>query len=1098
MGLDFNRVRVDYLEFQDGLQTIGRQPWLIQDESPLPEPVLEQLKQAASLWRSAHFLEGVQLPASPILDDWLTITEQNSYHRRDRILHRLISHYIAGDDFDAALFWLEKALEIDQINEELHILKLETLSRSGQRTEALRYGQFVQDLFTREYNEQPSGMFSAVLQRIKTEQSQENHTRDLAEQKISSDGPRFIGREGILREMTQAYQRGLVIFIEGEIGSGKTRLVHEFYKRLKPAPRLLVAPCHPSTSGIPYRPLIELIRTSVSPQELAGLGQVDQDWLAQMDPSFFRVNTVSDSNPVFNSDNLPRIHEAVYHLFRQISNRQKPFFMLDNAHASDEATISTFRIMLQNHFLDGAAALVITAEKATRNPALQRFLDELAQVKHLKRISLPALSPAEIEELAAQISHTRLDKSWLAYIQTQLGGNPLMIIESLRAMDLQSMSTGQGEFQPQIPVSIRAALREQFVNLSPVMQTLASLTAIAEPSAMYDIIESASQLSPDEVVDGLEELEKTGILVSATDHSGRGLVYSFAQKVFHNVVLLEMSATRKRLLHRRLAAAIEASHSQDLDSYAAILASHYEAGGDLEKAFHTWLRTAMYARRLGAPGDADTAFRRANGIVEAVEIQLDDSQILEFYRNWAEIAYTTHNPEALIKIHDWLMNLGGKRSSALLMGTGLEIQSLAHFSRSQFAEGQAVIDQALRYFKDSGNLAEWLRCVSRKAKFLYMLNHLKEAGTTLETALAVIPEGMDEPVLQARALLHYDYASVLTLMGYPKRSVEQAEKSLRYYVQAHDVEGQAKVYGILVMANGFCGETVKAESEGEIGLQLANRIQYARMQAYIHVYMAMVKVCRGKMDEAWQHVNESLQISEKFGYPELVALSLRTMGDIFRYLDNNETAIQYYRKAYDASGESFAKYDILARLGFLSCVAGDEASGLQMIQDARDETDRIGMGSVSISCRVYLWMVQKQLPELEAILPELEGLTRDSLERGLLAQWGVGMGLLARLDYFNQRPDQAVGKINEMIRRGNEFEGLWASLLFQILHDQQNSWNDLFYEEWRQLVRGYIDQMDLNCRHPLLRPSFEAFVSSIDKNDGERLNCPRLVYGCGV
>lgn len=1082
VSLDPKRVKTDYLEFQNILQTISRQPWMISDDSPLPEKLLEQLKQAAGLWRSAHILEGAQLPASPILDEWLTLTAQTTYHRRDRIFRRLIYHYNAVNDYDTAIYWLDRSLEIDQINEDLHALKLEILARSGQRSEALRYGQYVKDLFMREYNEQPGGLFTTSLQRIKEQISLDNHTREQAEKKLSTTGPRFIGREALISEMTQAYRRGQVIYIEGEIGSGKTRLVNEFYRRFQLPPRLLVAPCHGSTAGMPFRPFAELIRTSVNADELSALSHTDQDWLAQMDPTF-RVS--GEKEPAWQTDltyeNLPNIHEAIFHLCRQISSRQKLFFVFDNAQASDEATINTFRMMVTHRFMDGPAALVITAEKGVKNSALQRFLDELARVKKLKRISIPPMNAAEIDQLVETVLPGKLEESWRNTIFSQLNGNPLMIIESLRTFDQGSASARVEDDLPLIPVTVRSILRERFLNLSPALQSLVSLVAIAGTGAHYEVLELASQLSPEEVADGLDELEKTGLLESVPTHTGASLIYSFSQKVFLNVVLMEISPTRRRLLHRRLANALETVHHQDLDPHAWVLAEHQEAAGELEKAFYSWYRSAMYARRLGAPGDADSAFRRANAVVNTVEVQLSDNQLQEFYRNWAEIAYTSQNPGTLNMIHNQLMDLGGKRSSALLMGNGLEVDSLGLFSRSQFPEGLAVIDQALRYFQDSQNAAEWLRCSARKAKFLYMLNRLQEACETLERALKSIREPLDEKGLQARALLYYDYATVLTLMGYPRRGVEEAEKSLSYYVQAQDVEGQAKVYGILVMANGFCGTTVQAESEGEIGLQLADRIQYVRMQAYIHVYVAMVKVCRGKMDAAWQHANASLQIAEKFGYPDILALSLRTLGDIFRYLDNVQTACEYYRKAYEASGETFARYDSLSRLGYTLCLLGDETAGLEMIRTAQEAADHFGMGSVSVSCRMYLWMVQNRLPELEAIRIELEQVTADSYERGLLAQWGVGNGLLARLDYFYGRPDEAVAKINEMIHRGSEFEGLWAGLLFGILHDQKNSWNDLFYEEWRQLVRAYIDQMDLNCKHPLLRESFEKFVTSIDK-----------------
>lgn len=1082
VGLDRTRVKVDYLEFQDILQSIGRHPWMIQDDVPLPDELLAQLKQAAGLWHSAHMLEGAQLPPSPNLDDWLTLTAQTIYHRRDRIYHRLAYHYIAVNDYDMAVYWLDRSLEVDQINEELHVLKLEILARSGQRSEALRYGQYVKDLFQREYNEQPGGLFTTALQRIKEQISQENHTREQAEKKIATTGPRFIGREGLLVEMQQAYQRGQVIYIEGEIGSGKTRLVNEFYRKFQTPPRLLVAPCHAATSGVPFRPFIEMIRTSINADELAAMPVSDQDWLAEMDPSFRVTGGKGQSwQPDLEMDNLPHIHEAIYHLCRHVSGRQKLLLLLDNAQASDEATIQTLRIMIQHRFMDGPAALIVTAERGVRNQGVLRFLDELARMKKLKRITIPPMSAAEIGQLVEAVLPAGIEESWKNHIYQQLNGNPLMIIESLRTIDQGMAADKNEEGLPIIPVSIQSILRERYLNLSPTLQSLVAIVAIAGPATHYEVLEYASQLSPDEVADGLDELEKMGYLVSKPTHTGKSLTYSFTQQVFHNVVLLEISATRKRLLHRRMAAALDIVHHTDLDPHASILAEHQELAGEPEKSFANWYRSAMYARRLGAPGDAITAFRRANTIIDTVEVHLNDQQLVEFYRNWAEVAYTSHQPVALSMIHNQLMELGGKRTSALLLGSGLEVQSLGLFSRNQFPEGLVVIDQALRYFQDSTSTAEWLRCCARKAKFLYMLNRLQEACETLESALSSIQDTADEKVLQAKALLHYDYATVLTLMGFPYKGVQEAEKSLAHYVQAQDVEGQAKVYGILVMANGFCGTTVRAESEGEIGLQLADRIQYVRMQAYIHVYVAMVKVCRGKMDEGWQHANTSLQIAEKFGYPDILALSLRTMGDIFRYLYNPQTAVEYYRKAYEASGETFARYDSLSRLGFTLCQLGDESTGLEMIRTAQEATDRFEMGSVSISCRMYLWMVQNQMPALESIRAELEQVTTDSGERGLLAQWGVGNGLLARLDYFYNRPDDARSKIKEMIERGSEFEGLWAGLLFAILHDDKNSWNDLFFEEWRQLVRAYIDQMDLNCRHPLLRESFEKFVDNIDK-----------------
>lgn len=1084
--LDYNQVRVDYLDFQKLVTQIGRQPWQIPNDLPLPDSIVQPMELAASLWRANHLLQGIHLPDSQTLDEWLSITEQSIYHKRDRIIDRLIRHFFAIGDYENSIHWTEIALEADQVNEELHLLKLETLARSGHRSEALKYGQFVQDLFFKEYKEQPSNLFLSEFQKIKIEQEQTNQTRNQAIQSIQSARIPFVGRSDQLKTMEFAFQHCMAVLIEGDIGLGKTRLVQEYFSNKNPTPRLLVATCHPATTGIPFQPLIDMLRTGIHPEELALLDKTDLDCLARLDPTFqIKSKQSSMDEHIIFTDNHPWIHEAIFHLCRMVSKKQKVLFLLDDAHSADDATITTFRIMAKNKFLFSDAFLVITREKSYSNPALDRFVDELVQQKKLKRIQLDHLSGNDVKKLVASITGSPDDQILLDQIEQNLGGNPLMITETLRNTTLLASDPDGIASLNQIPGSIRAVLRERHRNLSPAMQTITSLIALSDPFAQIGVLEVASQLNGDDIVNALDELEKQDILISSDEVTHRGLVYRFRQNIFRDAVLLEMSATRKRLLHRRLATAMEAVSSPDAGRHAAILAEHFEACGDLEKGFHYWLKNADHSRKLSASGDANYAYQRAERLLTTIEIQLPDEEIASFFGDWADIAYLSHDPLTLTRIHTKLMDLGERRSSALLLGLGLSVQANNLFSTNHYAEGLVTIDQALRYYRDCGNLAEWLACMDRKSKFLYMLSRFNEACLVIKQALSVVPEQVDDSIRQSQAVLHYDYATVLTIMGFPAQGVVQAEKSLQYYVQAHDIEGQAKVYGILVLANGYCGETVRAESEGILGLQLAERINYIRMQGYIHAYLAMVKVCRGKMDEAWDHATQAQKIGGEYGYSEISALSIRTIGDIFRYLGNDVVAMDYYQQAYEIGSNTFIKYDSLSRLGYLKSITGQTVEGQKLILEALHASEELSFGSVALSSRVYLFISQKDQAALDAATPELNELMQECKSRGLLAQWGITLGLLARLDYFHDRPEQAEEKITDLLAKGKQFEGLWASLLIQILHDRSEATNNFLYEQWRVLVENFINMMESNCQSQILRESFCEFKNHIDKIIGE-------------
>jgi DNA-binding SARP family transcriptional activator len=1080
--LDTSQVFIDYQEFLNILNQANRDLWQIPNDQSLPEQMYLQLAHAANLWRSPNLLQGTRLPNSQVLDEWLTLTEQNLNHKRDLVLNRLIHHCISKSDYEASIYWLEKAIESDLVNEDLHLLKIETLVKSGRNNEAIKYGQYVEELFSKEYNEKPSHQLITLIQKIKTDQVQTslNH-RQIEENLTKMDTP-FIGREEELKEMDLAYHKDSVILVEGEIGIGKTRLISEFNHRFEIPPRLLPIPCHTSTPGTPYQPLLEMIRSGVTQEELHSLKELDINLLAQIDSSFqglmkteTRVNTISYP------DNYPWLQDAFFHLFQQISKKQKIILLLDHAQYVDDATISTIRYMSQNKFFSSKASLVITCETDRSNPFLRKFLDELILQKRLKKIQLGPLQLDEVMDLVRSVTGKSDIRPWIKKIEEDLGGNPLMVIECIRLNALESQKDDGKTAVQQIPASIQALLHEKYQELTPVMQTILSVIAISGPFIRYDILETATQLPLDKIVDALEELEKKNILQSSEETVHAGLTYSFKQNIFKNLILSEISATRKRLLHRRMAAALESFSLGSVDTHASILAGHYEASGDLEKAFRYWEKSANFAKKLSVLGDAYNAYNRADALIPAIEMQLSDHDLASFYNDWAEISYRNHDQKHLTAIHVKLMALGEKRNSATLLGTGLSIQAINQFSLNHFAEGLVIIEQALRYFKDCNNLSAWLNCMARKSKFLYMLSRFEESCQVIEQALDIQPDTLDEEVLHSKALLYYDYATVLTLMGYPLRGVEQAERSLQLYVKTHDVEGQAKVYGTLVLANSYCGQTIRAETEGRMGIQLATRINYIRMQGYIHVYLAMTKVSRGKMDEAWDHAKQAHSIGGKFGYSEITTLSLRTIGDIYRYLGNDTQAMEYYQKSLDISTDSFSRCDSLSRLGYLKAIHGDEAHGLSMIQEAQIESEKMSLGSVAISSQLYKYIIQNTEENLIKNKDQIINLSIESEKRGLTAQWGVCLSLLARLDFLHGDPDEAEEKIVQLLKKGEQFEGLWASVLIQVLYDEAEKYFYFDNNVRRLQARELLTMLENNCKNPALQPSFIQFKSTIDK-----------------
>jgi hypothetical protein len=243
----------------------------------------------------------------------------------------------------------------------------------------------------------------------------------------------------------------------------------------------------------------------------------------------------------------------------------------------------------------------------------------------------------------------------------------------------------------------------------------------------------------------------------------------------------------------------------------------------------------------------------------------------------------------------------------------------------------------------------------------------------------------------------------------------------------------------------------------------------------------MTKVSRGKMDEGWNHAIQAKAIGEKYGYNEITTLSLRTIGDIYRYLGNDIQAMEYYQKALETSTDSFLKCDSLSRLGYLKCLNGDDVHGLPMIQEAIIESERMSLGTVAISSHLYLYTVQNTKDILNINKNKIIDLLNETENRGLVALKGVCLGLLASLDYSNGEQGKAEEKIVQLLKIGEQFEGLWASVLIQILYDADHRKILLTNEYWRTQVQKLLIMLENNCKNPALRHSFILFKTNIDK-----------------
>ena len=92
--------------------------------------------------------------------------------------------------------------------------------------------------------------------------------------------------------------------------------------------------------------------------------------------------------------------------------------------------------------------------------------------------------------------------------------------------------------------------------------------------------------------------------------------YDFGHDKLRQAAYASLSAARQRLLHRRVAQALEAVYADDLDSVSGQVAAHYERANQSEQAIPYYQRAAESAQRIYANEEAIRYYQRALALLE--------------------------------------------------------------------------------------------------------------------------------------------------------------------------------------------------------------------------------------------------------------------------------------------------------------------------------------------------------------------------------------------------------------------------------------------------------------------------------------------------
>lgn len=498
-------------------------------------------------------------PGLGAFSDWLNAAREQWRSQRRDVLADIASQLEAQDRIAEALACAERLVRDEPLLEHAQRRLMRLHFRRGDRGAALATFARFRDVLERDLGDEPS---SETLSLLRLVEANGALPVSMAPRGLTLlRPPRLVGRGGEWERILAARTQGRLVVVLGEPGIGKSRLLHDMAAL---AAQVSVS-ARPGDARVPYALLARLVNALVLP--VAALDGWARAELARLVPA------LGEAPP--GRIEARRLQQA---LEQALSRAAPGGVALDDLQFADEATLELLPALAMT------PQPWLLAARVHESPALLAdWLDGL-DAERLTRIELGALDEAAVVELLESLALPGVDASWAPRVRQHSGGNPLFILETLRA--LLSGHAGPGDGTLPLPDNLRRLIAQRLGQLSPPAIKLARVASIAGPDFSVELAASVLGLHPLDLHDAWRELEAAQVMQGA----------AFAHDLVFETTRDAVPVALRRWLHMQVAGWLEARAGAP-----ARLALHWREAGEparAAKAFEQAARAAQAAGRL--------------------------------------------------------------------------------------------------------------------------------------------------------------------------------------------------------------------------------------------------------------------------------------------------------------------------------------------------------------------------------------------------------------------------------------------------------------------------------------------------------------------
>lgn len=465
---------------------------------------------------------------------------------------------------------------------------------------------------------------------------------------------RLVGRSGQIELLRQHLARmmrgnGRCVLLEGEAGTGKSRLIWEFKKTLHgKSVRWLQGNAYAFSRNVPYLPIIDLLKRALEVRDEDSPDSVR----AKLAGELAAIKDTNVTNPhiveqllTLSSDPAPyippeswKIHlkQTLVRMIEWQCRTKTTIICIEDLHWADPSTVDLFKTMINETHLPVFFLISYRPEVTGFRP------EQLSSAYyHRQRIRLEDLSPEKSEEMARSLLRSdRLPPRLLAFISDRLSGNPFFLEEAINALvDAGTLvkkkgcweisgEIGEAAFSSGISAVIAARLDRLG---EPTKQILQEASVIGRDFSSILLKKIAAE--PPVVDQSLTFLQSLGLIRrDAVDQNRYRFKHALIQEVAYNSLLKR----QRKDLHEKIACGLESLNPDRVDALCESLAYHFSRGHSMHKAIAYLQQSGRKGFKKYAVVESHNYYERAYRMLMDRDLLLEDTscRTVELLLEW--------------------------------------------------------------------------------------------------------------------------------------------------------------------------------------------------------------------------------------------------------------------------------------------------------------------------------------------------------------------------------------------------------------------------------------------------------------------------------